>query len=241
MKRLLALLLTFALLAVWGCAAAPEPDHQSSKPPVSSDTPLDADQPEDSDVPSPSGEVDTSFAPAGGRQLTEAELDAFRTLLDHRSAEEGTRNWYNEVLHCLFDAPESVDWSEFFYDGFASGWLDPPLSEDEKAFCEQNGVPLELSVFRLPVQDMNAIAQQYFGITLEESNGIGLDKPYYEETDSYYIAHGDTHVTGSFELHMGVEQEDGTIYLYYDSNVLVLRPNADGTGYLFLSNLPCES
>lgn len=251
MKKTCVILLVLALLlTLWGCAAAPENnDQQNPAPPPASNVQLPAES--TSEPPASSDNEADAFVPVEGTLLTESELDAFRTLLDLHSVEGNAQNWYNEVLHCVFESPETVNWKEFFYDGLTRG-PEVELSEDEIAFCEQNGVPLELSVFRLPVAEMNAIAQQYFGITLDESDGIGLNMPYYEVTDSYYTAHGDTHVTFNFDLHTGVRQEDGTIYLYYhnflyhrdescyESYVLALCPNEDATGYYFLSNLPCE-
>lgn len=204
MKKLLALLLTFALFAVWGCAAAPDE----------------------------------------GTPLTDAELQEFQLLF----ADPGypAFNGYNAVLGApAFDSPENVDWSQFFYDGTGEG--EAALTEEERAFCEQNNVALNMSVYRLSTEQMNTLAEQYFGIVLSQSNRVGLeDVCYFAETDSYYIYHGDTHITHDFAFQSGTRLEDGSIRLHYEKEfvgemVLTLLPNADQTGYVIQSNQLLES
>ena len=254
MKKLICLLLALALLSsLWACTTAPVDDTEGSEPPVSQ-TPPETDPPTETDEPStePPTETDppeTEFVPPEGTLLTDAELDEFRALFDHRAAAYPELNWYNAAMSCTFDCPENVNWNMFFYDGLGDG--EAELSEDEKEFCEQNGIALSMDVFRLQTDQMDAIAREYLGLTIAESNGAGLGEPsapYYEATDSYYIYHGDTHIVIDFDMHSGAVLEDGTIRLYYcvpysGEFVITLQPRTgEGeTGYYILSNLPRES
>ena len=71
-------------------------------------------------------------------------------------------------------------------------------------------------------QVMDAVLKEYFGVSLAETNQVGLSKfIYWAETDSYYVAHTDTRMT-SVTLTGGERAEDGTVTLRYDGGVIVL-------------------
>ena len=53
-----------------------------------------------------------------------------------------------------------------------------------------------MQYFRAPRQVMDAVLKEYFGVSLAETNQVGLSKfIYWAETDSYYVAHTDTRMT----------------------------------------------
>ena len=254
MKKLICLLLTLALLgSLWACGPAPVDGTQESEPPSSS-TPPETDPPTESTGPStepPETEPqETDFVPPEGTLLTEDELAYYQQLFSYHfnGYEEGSLEWYNIVLFVEFDCPENVDWYMFFLNGTNRNAY-APLSDAEAAFVEAGGFPMDKDVRRLPAAEMDSIAMQYLGLTIAESNQVGLDGMlYYPDTDCYYAYGGGTILMDGFVIHSGAVLEDGTIRLYYNDDIygervitLKSRMSEGETGYYILSNLPRES
>lgn len=145
-----------------------------------------------------------------GTPLSEAELAEYQVYFEEYDT------WYTQALTSFYESPRMMDLRQLFYNGFpeedAKG-----LTDAEQAYIDDlhaDGI-CELDTSRIPVEKMDQVLQQYFGITLEETAGVGLDNmPYWEETNCYYSYRGDTNSTKA-ALYSGTKTEDGTIVLYY--------------------------
>lgn len=150
--------------------------------------------------------------------------------------------WYNMALTCEYATPADIDLYAFFYQGFDDESSE--LTEAEQAFMESVSGPdwIYWGADRLPAEKMNAVLQEYFGITLNETNKVKLHWfKYWEETNCYYHSHTDSRIA-QIEIERVENQPDGTICVYYHRDypeadmVVTVKPNGDG--YQILSNLP---
>jgi hypothetical protein len=150
-------------------------------------------------------------------------------------------NIRNQFLSSLYDAPEKIDLFRLFYCG--SG-LKETLTEAEKtAVVAYNGWDMEpdCACEKISRTNMDAVLTKYLGLTLADTDKIGLnDFTYLKEYDAYYYYHGDTNYRMEITF-SGGEREGDIIRLFYNdtymtggSKVLTLREK-DG-GYLFVSN-----
>lgn len=151
--------------------------------------------------------------------------------------------WYNQATTSLYASPEEIDLYEFFYNGIRGESQKPTAEEEAFLQTQWPQFALELDLIRLPVEKMNAILRQYFGMELEDFNGAGMEKlVYWSETDAYYDSHGDANVTFEFTITNVTVTADGAYQVYYytyeknTSFVLTLMPNGDGS-YRILSHL----
>lgn len=158
--------------------------------------------------------------------------------------------WYAQVLTSEFQTPEEINLRELFYCGFPN--MDNTLEAAEQAYLEDVwSYEWRLDIDRLPASQMDEVLQTYLGLSLEDTQGIGLeDLTYWADTDCYYHAHGDSNVIQVLP-HSAYVQADGTICLYYsngdfDSDAVAapewaatLRPT-DG-GYWIVSNQPVRA
>ncbi len=151
----------------------------------------------------------------------------------------------NACLYSLYDSPEDVDLYELFYDG-----LEIEVTEEDKKFLEEEGALMDLDIMKLPKEEMDRILNKYFNLTLEETNGVGLEKFCYNgETDIYYLTRSDSH-----RRYINVLEEkknpDGTVELRYTLRELpegedvsgermAILKEVDGR-YIFCSNREAE-
>ena len=187
----------------------------------------------------------TFTAPAGaeddgsGAPLTGAELTYF--------AEEWFNgddfNIRNQFLNSLYDRPEDIDLYNLFYcgSGLPETISDQELAEEGNWATDGELIcPLEKN----SRANMDAVLTQYAGLTVEETNQVGLEGfSYREEYDAWYHAHGDTNYYPQVDITAGRRQGD-LIHLYYretfrpdrgDWGCVTLRDLGDGN-YWFVSN-----
>ena len=172
--------------------------------------------------------------------LTERELSDLGQMFDLQSTYNTQYRWYNMALTSQYACPEDVDLYNLFYNGFR----DETVSEAEREKLEQAGLWMELDIQKNPTAKMNEVLKTYFGLTLEETNAVGLDSMIYlEETDSYYKCAGDVCYGEAF-FTRGFHTGDGRIILYYRDFLdeewvltLVENPNA-ALGVYVYSNMP---
>ena len=153
--------------------------------------------------------------------------------------EQQIESFYNDALTSVYDDPADVDLQMLFYDGFKDEPQSPTEQELELLEGKMGQYWKEMDLFRLPTEKMDAVLRELFGITLDESNGVGLDRlVYLEETNCYYMAHSGTHGADLIVSNV-IEQENGSIsvyYSYYLGDFLVsVKPTENGT-YQILSN-----
>ena len=144
----------------------------------------------------------------GIRRLSDAELAAFSELFCFRAEGE---NWYNFALTSIYETPKNMNLLDFFYSA--------PLEEltaADQAFCGESAS----MIHKYTVSGMNEVLDAYFGIALEDTNGVGLDKMRYNpDGECYYHEHGD--LGASYHVFRdGYATADGIVVLYYDSFVL---------------------
>lgn len=105
------------------------------------------------------------------------------------------------------------------------------------------------SYSRISVAEAGPILMQYFGITWEETQGIGLDRLIYDpEENCYYLGTTGANFLEGLDIRSGIRTEDGSVCLYYTKSGLDLvyavtffeQDSPDGTTYRFVSNVPCE-
>ena len=151
-------------------------------------------------------------------------------------------NIRNQFLTSDYSSPEDIDLLELFYNG--TGGEEDAMGEEEWAALEAAaGGEIYLDVTKTATARINEVLAQYTGLTLAETNQVGLEKfIYLPEYDAYYFAHGDTNYRGGDFFSAGA-REDGQIRLYYEDPLdggkcVTLREVGDG--YQFVSNLPAE-
>lgn len=221
MKKLVWVILLLFLLGLCGCRPGSE-----SQEDVEEET-TDATEPE-----------------VKVTELTDEELLAFESRFSVMSPCGSENWWYNMALTSQYASPEELDLYTYFYNGF----MDETVSQAERDRLEELGMWMELDIQKNPVPKMNEILLQYFGLTLEEASGVGLDGMIYlEETDSYYKCSGDVSVAEWAAFHRGYRMEDGRICLYYmnfldEEWVVTLQaaPENAGVEYHVISNMPAE-
>jgi hypothetical protein len=99
-------------------------------------------------------------------------------------------NYYNHAAGLEFRSPESIDLMTLFYNGFqALNLREVPLTEKESAFLLEKGMESLSNIERLPETGMDAALKHFFGVALDQTEGIGLDKMdvYDPENKCYYV------------------------------------------------------
>lgn len=234
MKKYVALLLILSTLLLAGCVSADPlttvgagvgslPDKQTTAPSLIT-PPTTTTQPIPTTQPSSSAPVD--------------ELAEFNALFGKPGS------WYNLVLTCEYATPGHIDLSMLFYNGFTEESREPTDAEWAE-LKDQPGFNINYNLFRLPVDRMNQVLTDLFGITLEDVDAAGFENlVYLESTNCYYMMHTDALAAENLNAISVETVEDGSIRVYYTANledtvyVVTLMPNGDG--YRILSNVPAE-
>ena len=146
-------------------------------------------------------------------------------------------NIRNQFLNSLYDRPEDIDLFWLFYNGTG---LPETITEEEIALA---GAGAQVSrLHKLSLENIDAVLTQYTGLTLAETEGIGMTKfSYQEEYEAYYHCHGDSNYLTWVNITAGRRQGD-LIHLYYKNppgdsrwGCVTLRDLGDGN-YWFVSN-----
>jgi hypothetical protein len=154
-------------------------------------------------------------------------------------------NICNQFLSSLYDVPGKADLFQLFYNG--SGLEDVITEEERAAVVAFNGWDMEpdCACTKISRANMDAVLTKYMGLTLGDTEKIGLENfTYLEEYDAYYYYHGDSNYRSAVSF-SGGEREGNIIRLFYDDQfmgdgekVLTLKAQADS--YLFVSNQKLE-
>ena len=227
MKKLFAFLLILCMLlaACMPAVDTPEPTGDSTQPTENPNTQEPTEDP-----------VQPTDAPEDPRL---AEFDALFGPLN---------SGYNWALTSLYEDPTDVNLKEMFYNGFP-GESQKPTDAEWEELKDLPGFDINYDLVRLPVDKMNQVLTQCFGITLEDVDAAGFaGLVYLESTDCYYRMCTDVGRVENFKATAVEELEDGTIRLYYTGNSIVLKEGEVGVavlkpvgdGYQILSNLKAE-
>ena len=228
MKRMIAIGFVFALLI--GLCACQKP-QEANDPTQITTTPTQL-QPKPTQT-QPTDPIPTQTQPTEPADPRIAEM---QELFDYKS----DYIFYNTALTSVYENPADVDLANLFYNGFRDETDEPTEEELNLLEGKMGKYWKEMDLIRLPVEKMDAVLMDLFGITLEQTNGVGLDRlVYLEETDCYYTA-----VTGMHYADVTVtnvaSQEEGSLLVQYSTYtgkfVVSLMSNPDG-GYSILSNV----
>jgi maltose-binding protein MalE len=155
-------------------------------------------------------------------------------------------SWYNKALSCEYASPEQLDLGVFFLNAFRE---ESNLVTDSERAQLKNLYGSDLidilDITRLPVERMNAVLQEYFGITLEDIDEAGFkDLHYLESTNCYYIIGGGASGIMDFKALSVETLHDGSICVYYTANwddaVYAFTLTATDNGYRIASNRKME-
>ena len=160
---------------------------------------------------------------------------------------ESLGSWYNVALVCEYATPEKIDLYEFFLNGFMGEPTEPTDAELEE-LRDMPGFMIELGLKRLPVQKMNQVLRDCFGITLDKIDKAGFEGLIYlERTDCYYIIGDGASCVLDFNALSVETMEDGAICVYYmkydvydEDAVYVVTLVPDGDDYKICSNVRAQ-
>ena len=245
MKKRTFLLLTVLMLILAGCETREIPPETTT--PTTGQTTAPAQTARQTQPTAPPATQPP--AREDGQRLSGEELELYQQMFaDPRDPYAlPPINWYNMALCVTFSAPEDLDLDLFFNNGFDDERS--ALTEAEEAFLSAQGVALDHDLYRLPGEKMDAVLQKYFGLTLEQTNGIGLEEAAYDpDTGCYYIDPGGYVCAEDFVFTDGYYDEASEILrLYYTDFVgrefvisLQSLRSQNLVGYHILSNLPAE-
>lgn len=150
-------------------------------------------------------------------------------------------SWYNRALACEYNSPKEMNLRKFFYGGFKGEPQDP--TDQEREQLENLGINLNYDLMRLPVDKMNEVLTEYFGITLADMEPEAFSGlVYLESTNCYYHSTSGWLGVENFEALSVERMDDGRILVRYPymkyEYVVTLKPHGDS--YQVLSNVLAE-
>ena len=153
-------------------------------------------------------QADGSFR-AQSNVVESADYSEYEALLDF-AAEP---NWLSRSLGCLFEKPEDIDLYYLFYLGVEhpGGWAD--IADESRAFLVDQGFMEEFDLQIRPVEKMDAILRDTFGIELKDV-AMPREWRYIEAEDAYCSNHSDAYFPGVPNI-SAVEDDGETIVIHY--------------------------
>ena len=180
------------------------------------------------------------------RPLTGDELAYF----NEQFFNTGEFNIRNQFLTSLYERPEDIDLFELFYCGIPDSetYNGITTSSDEELRLVYGDTLPDCARYKASTADMDGILEEYMGLTVAETSGVGLENfTYLPDYDAYYWAHGDTNYFLNVQIAAG-EREGDAVRLYYPDSTgrydsawlcVTLEAQDDGS-YWFVSNQPSE-
>lgn len=225
--------------------------------------PTEITEPSDPTKPTEPAKVDY-LKSIVGTSLTEEELAYFTELFGHKDTVEKEEdiNWYNILLTCGWDygeerkgftVPENVNMDTLFNNGFREISYTSSWTAEELVFIR--GFYPEYpqncgDIYRLPVERMNKVLQDYLGITLEKSNKVALDMmEYFADTNCYFGAPAGAVGEQDVKMIDGKKAANGTVYLVCTTDhtrildemlLLALVPAPEGSARPYLVQMCTE-
>lgn len=248
-----ALLLALSLL-LCACTAAPAETTlppETTAPTVTTAPPETTLPPETTVPPETTLPMETTAPPT----LSETPLitgvptdpELYQQMLN---ASEG--NWYNRAIGCVFASPEEIDLDFLFYLGVEVPGSWPDLTDEEVAELEAAGLWRDMDLQFLPIDTMNTILTDTFGIHLEDVEVLPEGWGFLESRQMYCSNHNDVYIVVGAEL-TDVQIDGDLVRVHYtvpgshyntqteefmDSPALTLTLRWTGEGFHVVSNLP---
>lgn len=181
--------------------------------------------------------------------LTEEEIRWFEEVFFQPDRTNIRNVFAHPPAFTTYDCPQNINLAQIFCAADLDEASDDEVSEliRRGAFPEMFNELLGGSgeyicpVYRMTRGEMSHILQKYTGLSLEETNQVGLDHlPYLEEYDAYYWCFGDESYPGPVTILSGI-RVGSFIYLYqnheYWTYCLYLEQQPEGN-YWFVANAP---
>lgn len=154
-------------------------------------------------------------------------------------------NIHNQFLNSFYDDPRDIDLHQLFYLGST---LHPSnaLTPEEWDALGLTPDTAPCPVTRISAEHMDLILRSRAGISLAQTNGVGLHHfRYLEQFDAYYHMHGDTNYNTTLHFTSGL-RSGNTVWLYYQDNFGILGGGpcvltliqTQGDDYYFQANQP---
>ncbi len=186
-----------------------------------------------------------STSPNETRPLNGQELTYFNEIFFNG----GQYNIHNQFLTSLYEKPEEIDLFQLFYNGdgntvFAKMENGMDQVSLEKLLAEAEGFKGEppCPAISLTTAQMDAVLLACTGLTLQETERVGLSNfSYLESNDIYFHFHGDTNYVGTVTFTAGEQKGDQISLYYYDTyfgegwKCVTLQNDQKGS-YYFCSN-----
>lgn len=184
---------------------------------------------------------------AGLQALTGEELRWFNESFFNGA---GTKDEYGYSVYSIcnqfaspwypYDDVRDIDLGELFY---CDGSTEMGAGELQTVLGVQDEMNLPCPAYKLTTEEIDRILTRYTGLTLEQTNKVGLDSfTYSADYDAYYWMHGDTNYCGDLLFLLGT-REGSTVKLYQGDGsawtCVTLEEQEDG-GWWFVSNQSCE-
>ncbi|MGI5963491.1 MAG: M56 family metallopeptidase [Lawsonibacter sp.] len=173
-----------------------------------------------------------------GTPLSQEEVEFFSQWLDwsHTSIQA-------QFLTSLYSRPQEINLYELFYNGSRLEEKNEPTPEQYAAIVEDVGYEPQVSLSFVTKEDMSAVLLAYTGLTLDQTEQLGLENfAYLPELELYYSWHGDTNLD-VVKVSGGIRAGD-LVYLNYtfgsgeERRMVTLRQTE--AGYQFISNKMME-
>ena len=153
-------------------------------------------------------------------------------------------SWYNRAIVSQYSDPTQIKLELLFYVGFEGESRDPTDKEWEQ-LKDERGFNINMDLIRLPVDRMNEVLMDLFGITLEDMDTTAFENlVYLESTNCYYHMVTDFECVDNFHAESMQTNEDGSISLYYTANwddtLYAVTLMVTDDGYRIISNMKAE-
>ena len=156
-------------------------------------------------------------------ELSFEELEVFNFAFFN--VYEDSELWFpasmaNMFLLSEYETPLDIDMGMLLYNGIFGEDSIPVTSNEMSLLLERYGEEHGDEIFeygdpiRMPVDSMNAVLKRYTGLTLEQTNKVGLTRYYLEEYQSYYGFASDF-AYSEIEVTDGWKNAQGTVVLRY--------------------------
>ena len=123
----------------------------------------------------------------------------------------------NQFLTSLYEKPEDINMYQLFYNGTGLSGAIGTEERQQVVDTFHQGVDPEVDLTKLAAADVDAVLEEYTGLTLADTQALGMGGfSYLAEYDAYYHFHGDTNAPGIISIRAG-EREGDTVRLYYDA------------------------
>ncbi len=240
------LCILFMLLLFVGCTNQAATDPTGMTSPTEASGPTGTTSPTEMTDPTDSTEA-TDLLP-NGTPLSQQELQWFNDefFSPERTGSNGDPvfNIRNMFLRVTFTTSTDIDLGDLFREGI--GQTAAITQQEIDAVNQKLGNDDPLDLVKVPEDAMKAAFLENTGLTIEQTNQLGIDKlTYLEEYRAYYHKHSDTAYT-LWQMLDGVKLDDGSVVLLYTNKlgsiqtkqIVTLMPNEDS--YWFVSNQPAQ-